>query len=246
VKLSILVPFRDADGSRTRAKDWIVRRWAHYWPDAEIIEAADDGVDPFNKALAVNNAAARATGDIYIILDADTWIDPAHITRALGEIESGRAKWVVPATRSLRLKQDISNQLMALDPTGPLPPIQVHHAEQRGLVAGFCWVVPAELWWRSAWYNEDGERRGMDERIRGWGGEDTLWTWVLDTMSQRRHARLAATLMCLWHERPRQAGLGRIWQGQDRSGKDEAAKRALLQVYAKSRRPDVLAKVLNQ
>jgi len=246
MKLSILVPFRDADGTRTRAKDWILRRWAHFYPEAEIIVEPDDGIDPFCKGIAVNKAAAKATGDLYIVLDADTWVDPQFIEQGIDYIERGRASWVIPARRSLRLTQEFSEGLMALDPTGPLPHIKQQDAEQKGLVAGFCWMVPATLWWKAAWRNEQGELRGMDERIRGWGGEDTLHTRVLDVMARTRRLQLGAALISLWHTRPRQGKLGRVWEGQDRSGELEKAKLALLAIYATARTPEAMAKVLNQ
>ena len=54
--LSLIIPFRDDDGSRTAVKEWIVARWTHFLPDAEIIVQGDDGGTPFSKTLAVNRA----------------------------------------------------------------------------------------------------------------------------------------------------------------------------------------------
>src|SRR4029077_3598730 len=55
--VSILVPFRDADGQRTAAWNF-VRRWLErVYPEAEIVVASDDGEDPFHKTLALNRAA---------------------------------------------------------------------------------------------------------------------------------------------------------------------------------------------
>jgi hypothetical protein len=234
VKLSILIPFRDADGTRTPSKEWIVRRWAHFYPEAEIIEASDDGVDPFNKSMAVNNAARQATGDVFAILDADTWIDPKFVGMALGLIEKG-VPWVIPARRSMRLHKDISDRLLALDPTGPLPPITMTHSEQTGGVVGFLWLV-----------KRDGFEKigGMDERIRGWGGEDTVFTWAMDRVVGKHH-RIGGTVISLWHDRPRDVDHLRIWVGQGRR-KLEYEKEALAARYRSAKSSAAMLEVLQR
>lgn len=236
MKLSILVPFRDADGTRTRGKDWILRRWAHFYPEAEIIVASDDGIDPFNKSMAVNNAAKQATGDMFAILDADTWIDPQFMARALSLVEQG-VPWVIPARRSMRLKQDISEKIMALPPEGPLFAINVSHAEG-GIapVVGFLWVVSR------AGFEQIG---GMDERIRGWGGEDTAFTMAMDRVVGKHH-RLPGTVICLWHPRPRDQDHKRVWVGQGRRRDTEQDKEALHARYANAKSRTSMLAVLER
>jgi hypothetical protein len=245
MKLSILVPFRDADGTRTKAKEWIVRRWAHYWPKAEIIEASDDGVDPFNKSMAVNNAAAKATGDVYAILDADTWVDAGWMEKALEILATGRHRWVVPS-RHMRLKQGVSELIMRDDPAGPFRQV-VHNRDTEtwaNYLVGFLWIMTAEAWWDMAWCNEQGERRGMDERIRGWGGEDTTFRMAAGALVGPPK-RLGGTVVCLWHARPRDAYRHRIWPGQDRT--KEQDKEALAREYRRLwRRPQQLRELLGQ
>lgn len=236
MKLSILVPFRDADGTRTRAKDWIVRRWAHFYPEAEIIEASDDGINPFNKSMAVNNAAKQAHGDVFAILDADTWMDPVFFQPALRLVQ-GEVPWVIPARRSLRLKKDISERLLAMDPTGPLPLITASHAEG-GItpVVGFLWLV------KRSGFEQIG---GMDERIRGWGGEDTMFTMAMDRVVGRHH-KLPGTVMSLWHARPRDQDGKRVWEGQGRRRDTEHDKEALAARYGAARTRDSMLRVLQR
>ena len=62
--LSLIIPFRDDDGSRTAVKEWIVARWSHFLPDAEILVQSDDGGTPFSKTLAVNRAFERSSGAV--------------------------------------------------------------------------------------------------------------------------------------------------------------------------------------
>ena len=95
--LSLIVPFRDDDGSRTPVEQWIVARWAHHFPDAEIIIQSDDGGIPFSKTLAINSGFERSHGDVVAILDCDVWMEPEHIREAVELIASGAARWVRPA-----------------------------------------------------------------------------------------------------------------------------------------------------
>lgn len=251
-KVSILVPFRDADGSRTRAKEWMMRRWAHFWPDAEIIEETDDGLDPFNKSMAVNRAADRAAGDVFILLDADSWVPVGAIRTAVDLVGRG-APWVVPVFRNFRMSRAWSEMVMRGDPTAPLPRVRSQDCDTSpGPVVGFCHVMTRQAF----------QRVGMDERIRGWGGEDSCFVRAMDVVNGK-HARLRvfvdekrqrqpAIVVCLWHERPRdEKRRQRIWLGQDLGNEEEKhrvtasyrtarSKEAMLRVLAEARAARVL------
>lgn len=204
--LSFLVPWRDDDGQRTAVKEWVLRRWAAFYPAAEFIEASDDGGIPFSKSMAVNAAAARAQGDVFAILDADTWVDPAWVARALELIGAGRAPWVLPVRQAHRLTQQLTDKLLTGDPAGPLPKIATVMRSQVEVTTGavgFLHLLP-----RSAFEAVN----GMDPRFRGWGGEDSTFIGAVDTIVGRHH-RLEGTAFHLWHPRPRVAGR-RVWPGQ--------------------------------
>jgi glycosyltransferase involved in cell wall biosynthesis len=232
VKLSFLVPFRDVDGTRTRARDWILLRWQHFYPDAEIIVASDDGIDPFNKSLAVNRAAREATGDVFAILDADSWVEPKWITLAFEQLERGVYKWVIPARRSYRLTRSASDRILALPPTADF---KVNNSreevEQSGAVVGFLHIVPREGFEMVG---------GMDARFRGWGGEDSCFVRALDVV-YGPHIQLPGQVFSLWHSRPRGGPhvKGRYWEGQ--AAEHYAVRHALGQRYGMARtRPQML------
>lgn len=201
--LSFLIPFRDADGTRAEPLAWVLERWQAFYPEAEFVIEPDDGLDPFCKSMAVNRAAAKAKGDVFAILDADTWVDPKWVDEGMDIIER-TGKWVIPARRSFRLTRSFSQQVMAVKPTEDLPRVVNNRraVEQSGLVAGFLHLVPRQA------YEAVG---GMDERFRGWGGEDTSFTRALDVV-HGKHVQLHGIVISLWHERPRVDG--RIWLGQ--------------------------------
>lgn len=206
MKVSFLIPFRDVDGTRTPAKEWILARWRHFYPDAEFVIEPDDGQDPFCKSMAVNRAAAKATGDVLVILDADTWVSTEAMQEGFNLLRGGVCAWFIPARRSLRLTESFSRWLLSMDPTGDLPRIVNNRqvVEQAGGVVGFCHIVP-----RAA-FEAVG---GMDERFRGWGGEDSCFVRSLDVVVGRHRVASRYPLISLWHARPR-AFRGRVWEGQ--------------------------------
>lgn len=202
-KLSLLVPFRD-DGTRGRVADWVLSRWRQRLPGVEIIVASDDGNDPFCKSMAINRAAAQATGDVFGILDADVWLRARVVVAAVDLVARGRAPWVIPANRTYRLTKDFTERLLAMDPAANLPPVLPTDREREGTVVGGLVIFP-----RAAYIKVG----GMDERFRGWGEEDCTWVRVLDTL-WGRHRVLAQPLLHLWHPRAWSVDREPIWIGQ--------------------------------
>ena len=94
--ISILVPFHSIDPNNQRAKnwEWLKKFWEYHLPGAEIImgidvEAGKNGKS-FSKSCAVNNAVSKANGDIYVIIDADGYINPDSILKCAKEIRLAR------------------------------------------------------------------------------------------------------------------------------------------------------------
>jgi len=248
--ISFLIPFRDSDGTRTAGHQWLLKRWKHTYPEAEFCIAADDGIEPFNKSLAVNNAAAMASGDMFVVLDADTWVAPKPgydggtrqwMDGAFQRIADG-IPWVIPVHQNHRLKQIPSQKIMAGDPTAPIPPIHSSMIETRGPVVGFCHIMPRQA------FEAVG---GYDERIRGWGGEDTSFTWAMDIVNGK-HRKLHGIAVCLWHDRPRDDHKARIWIGQSRTGPEHDEKKRVVSAYNKvlqlgySKQREAMLKVLER
>ena len=201
----MLIPWRDDDGSRTAVKEWTLARWRHHWPDAELIVSGDDGVDPFCKSMAVNRAATQSTGDVLGILDADTWVYAAKVREAVELIRSGGAPWVLPCSHALRLTRGFTASLIAQSPGVRFPKLGPEAVESKVGVIGFLHLLPRRAW----------ERVPMDERYRGWGGEDNGYMWALDTL-WGKHVRLDNNALHLWHPRPKDGRGKRIWPGQVR------------------------------
>jgi hypothetical protein len=202
--LSLIIPFRDDDGTRTAVKDWIVARWTHFLPDAEILVQSDDGGTPFSKTLAVNRAFARSTGDVIGMLDADVWVDVEHTREAVDLIARGEARWVKPANKVFRLTEAATHRLLAQPPTIPFPSHARDDFESVRKIWGLYHLFP-----RAA-FEAIG---GYDPRFRGWGGEDTAAIAAMDTL-WGEHTMLVHPLYHLHHPMRMNAEGEAIWGGQ--------------------------------
>jgi hypothetical protein len=229
-RLSLIIPFRDDDGTRTAVKEWIAARWRHHFPDAEMIIQSDDGGVPFSKTLAVNSGFARSTGEIVAVLDCDVWLEPEHTREAIDLIVSGKAHWVRPASKVYRLTEEATARLIAQDPQAPFPPRRRSDFESIRKVWGLLHIFP-----RAA-FEAIG---GYDPRFRGWGGEDWAAIDAMDTL-WGHHTMLPHGLYHLYHRRLTNAAGESVWQGQksrniqlrrrfSEARDDPAAMRALLE-----------------
>lgn len=195
MSVSILVPWTSAVGvsaaERDRSWEWNRRRLQALFP-AEIVLGAPDVVgDPaiFSRSLALNRAAAEATGSVLLVVDADTTYAPADFF-AVVEAARGGA-WTLPE-RYVRLGSRTSDAWMRCAPKTPIPMGWEGDVEQEypfansGVVA-----IP-----RAA-FDAVG---GFDERFKGWGGEDDAMRAALETIWEPP-TRIGIAYH-LWHPRP--------------------------------------------
>src|ERR1700727_2162954 len=104
--ISLLIPFRDDDGTRTPAFNWLVKYWTAALPGAQIVIGTDDHV-PFSKTSAFNDARTRATGDVFVLIDADCYLDANVLLDCAASIRKGRLRgrrmWFGPYRKFYRL-----------------------------------------------------------------------------------------------------------------------------------------------
>jgi predicted glycosyltransferase involved in capsule biosynthesis len=210
-KISLLVPFKTDGAEREANWQWLKCFWESAMPDAEVIVESDDGI-PFCKTAAVNRAFARSRGDIIVILDADCFINPEAIRecadRIREAIDRNQALWYLPYRRFYRLTEEATAWLLGLDPEvmGFFefvdPPEHMYH--NAPTISGSHWwgaliqVMPREAFIAAG---------KMDERFKGWGGEDASFMHALDTL-YGQHRTLDAPVFHLWH--PTIPG---VWKG---------------------------------
>lgn len=191
MKTSVLVPYRFADSHRERIWKWLERRWAELAADAElVVQEAPPGADPseFNHPRAINQAAERARGDIFIVADADTAFALDFIERACAEVAAG-ASWVLP-----RFYDQLDRpSTMALLDRPPTVAIAGYDRDWQG--DGVSWsglvVVPREGFEMVG---------GYDERWERWGGDDVAFACSMNTL-WGEVVRLPGAAMHLWHSR---------------------------------------------
>lgn len=240
--ISFLVPFRDDGEHRTRVWAWLKQYWEASLPGVEIIEGRYDGV-PFSKAIAVNEAASRATGDVFVILDADAYL-PAEAVKYCAERIARRGRtWYVPYDHLYRLGEEYTLSILDTDPTTPIPvpPTedlldtgprnQSRGAHKHGAM---CQIMP-----RAAFETV----KGFDPRFcQGWGSEDSSLKRSVDTLfaPARIHR---GPIAHLWHARigENDGGKTRMWQGQARLGLHKALGKRYRYAYGK---PHVMRKLI--
>ena len=218
-KISLLVPFRTDHAERERNWRWLHRYWTAALPEAEIIMGSDDHT-PFCKTHAVNQAFARAVGDVIVMLDADCYISADTIRECARMIREARAEgkplWFIPYRRFYRLTEAASRNLLATDPGHPKrfpdPPLPSELENHSGVSYGHQYGALIQMMPREAFIRAG----GMDERFRGWGGEDVSFMRAVDTL-YGRHKTFNGPVYHIHHPtiKGRWAGT-RQWEGQDK------------------------------
>ncbi len=228
--VSLLVPFR-ADGARRQETwDWLKRYWAHELPGAKII-MGDSGDVPFSKTTSVNQAARKARGDIFVILDADCYIPGSVILDCAKQIRQARKYkhplWFMPYRHFYRLTDDVSHEVLNSDPKNSLwdfnaeishaisgdphtePTISSAIPDVKGNWYGaLIQIMPREAFFKAGM---------MDERFAGWGGEDVSFLHAVDTL-YGKHKTTANGVFHLWHPNRGETVHNRIWAGQEKAG----------------------------
>lgn len=216
--ISLLVPYRPDNARRKLIWKWLKRYWAYELPEAEIVMGTDYGT-PFSKTCAVNDAASRARGNIFVILDADTYITGAAIRDAADRINRARHRgfplWFVPYRRVYRLTEEATERVLNSDPSHPVrfssPPDDSDVENIQGSAFGHRFGALIQIMPREAFELVG----GMDKRFRGWGGEDIAFVRALDTL-YGKHKTTKNDVLHMWHPKQGDTWVTRKWKGQDR------------------------------
>jgi len=229
--ISILIPFRCLDKSSPRVKnvEWLKRYWAAQLPGAEIVIGDDpDTTKLFSKSAAVNNAASKAKGDVFVIIDADGYLKAESAFYCAEEIRHarklGRKLWFVPYRQFYRLTEEASRCLLQSDPAHPFPfpePLASFFIlGDTDPKVGHWYGAMVQIMPREAFEMVG----GWDERFRGWGGEDHAAMRAMDTL-YGLHKTLPGQVLHIWHPQIGPAGVKeqvhwkeRMWENQNETG----------------------------
>lgn len=207
--ISFLVPFHCPDPNHQRSKNWhwLKKYWECQFPGAEIIMGVDpvsacDPSIPFSKSAAVNDAASRARGDIFVIIDADGFLEAESVILCVKRIrrarERGHRLWFIPYRQFYRLTPRASRRLIDSNPCDPYffptPPLPCDIQNTSGSQHGHWFGAGVQILPREAFC----EVGGWDERFRGWGGEDHSAMRATDTLYWP-HKTLPGQFLHIWH-----------------------------------------------
>jgi hypothetical protein len=216
-KVSMLVPWRSVEPTRVANWAWLQKRWAARWPTLEIVIGTDDGTDPFNACAAINDAAQAATGDVFLITDADVvTADIDELKRCAEMVYRREVPWMLPWERMVCLNDEDTRSVLESDPARERIRIS-EQMENRGERRHNQPPGSIQCVSREAFYTIG----GYDERFRGWGGGDSSFFWAMDTIIGP-HKRGAGKMYALWHERHQFLAGGHWkrwgWPGQEFAG----------------------------
>jgi hypothetical protein len=195
VSTVVLVP-RAADQGR-RDAIWALLR-DDYWPRLPypVIEGGCEG--SFNRAAAINQAS-RATGwDVAVIADADTYLDPKGVIRAVRAAQAHRLVVTHHVWRNVTEKATVA---MLAAGTLDFAPICDQARHGSSAVSGII-VVTRALWEMV---------EGFDEGFTSYGLEDLAFARACE-LATGEILREAGTALHLNHPRSRRVvgdGLGR-------------------------------------
>lgn len=236
--LSIIIPFRRSKKHPRQNENfrWVKKYWKCQLPGAQIIVGKDVSCwsrrTPFSKSLAINTAVRKARGDIFVITDADCYIDADVVLFCSEEIRRARRRrlclWFVPYRKFFRLTDEASRRVLKSDPCCPYqfpsPPhecdedstgMDKHHAHHHrhhhhhhqchwsgSTRRGHWYGAMIQIMPREA-FKQVG---GWDVRFKGWGGEDHSAMRAMDTL-YCRHKTTPNQVLHLWHPMMGKCGL---------------------------------------
>lgn len=238
IKFSALIADKPSDFYRIKNLAIAKKRWQEKMPDVELVIVTNND-EPFNKAKAFNQAAKQATGDYFILADADIMFGTKIIER-LAEIAKEH-HWIIPWRTCYELSKEYSAKFYA-DETFVLPQkITIKDLNQQTAIINSRSIVNRYV----NTYETDGAYinvisreafeliNGLDERFRGWGCEDLALGAALNTIIGEPH-RMDERIFHLYHDRkagaanPHYKANKELWSRYEEAVGDVAKMRAII------------------
>ena len=166
MKVAVLVPRRSDGGRRDDLWKFCEAWWRREHPDFKLIEGHHDG-GRFNRAAALNSAAAQTDAEILIAADGDVIVPTAQVEEAVKiAAETGQAVLPYGFDGYTPLTSQMTDKvLVGFDGRWDTPQ-GVNRGERSPNHVSSCVIVPRALWARVG---------GYDDRVSGWGPEDRLF-----------------------------------------------------------------------
>lgn len=170
-------------------------------PGVRLVRQVDRG---FRAAAARNRGVAASTGEVLVLLDADTAPEPDFVERMVALPEALPEALVVGRRRHADLAgADVDEAIEQVSPALELPEpewLRSAYSATRNLLdadaSSHRFVISAVLACSRWWYDELG---GFDETFRAYGGEDWEFahrSWIAGGLLAHLHDAVA------WHDGP--------------------------------------------
>lgn len=190
MKVSVIIPYGGDDQWRRGLLDYTIARILCLHPNFEICIGKSDEI-PFNRGAARNDAATRATGDIFILWDADTISNKISVDVAVEFTEE--CGFALPYGRYYNLTEEKTREVLKLAShhqiIRPLPEEVDHDLES---VAGIICVR------RDVFETAQPYREGF----LGWGYEDRAAFDLMWGVAGEPYRREDGFVAHLWHPAP--------------------------------------------
>ncbi|WP_175384484.1 galactosyltransferase-related protein [Bacillus sp. FJAT-27225] len=167
-------------------------------PEAEICIGKHEG-HPFSKSKAVNDAARKATRDVFVIADTDIIYDPKIIIKSIKLLDHHAI--VVPVLRRKLLTESSTKDLLKTTPSWPLKG-EYEAAKKEKVTNGLLNVL------RRRDFEKVG---GFDERFEGWGAEDGAFVKSVRYTCGKK-AQLKYSAIHLWHPPASRSNYSKNWE----------------------------------
>lgn len=185
MRVSIMIPYREGGCEwRKKALPHVVDAYRRALPDVPIEQVDDLPAERFSRARARNMAVEKAGDGIVVLADADILPCGRALLAAVKAARRGGMHLPYDYYRSLNRASTLKFYANTnLDPVS-LPMDYDSYTSTAGII-----VIRCDEWHRAG---------GMDERIRGWGWEDTAFACAARVMlgEVTRHK---GTINHLWH-----------------------------------------------
>jgi hypothetical protein len=234
--VSVLVAFRDTEGQRGEQWAFVRERLEREYPEAEIVVASDDGQEPFHKTLALNRAAREATGDVFVVYDADTIVGIEGLHKSVDAVALHPDRWAQPYRTKIKLLEGPTREILDAGESWDGTVDYRGRMENRTTF----WAAPPLVVHRQAWETVGGQ----EERVVGWGQEDLIFATALNVLVGRPlpKQRLGDAFH-LWHPRIGVSG-NDLWVGQTQE--QHVANIALWGRYRAARSQDEMRALISE
>lgn len=186
MKISVLIPYKPDHGKRDLLWKHVKNRYQRLMPQLELCIGRDDSKS-FCRSKAINKAAEKAKGDLFIIVDSDVIFNPKLIDKIILQID--KHPWIIPFKNGYRLNKKVTKRLIKKGLTKPIQ-VKAKDIERNEGGLGALMTVMTRSCFKAV--------AGFDERFKGWGYEDKAFFDSLETICGP-HYRIDEDIFHLWH-----------------------------------------------